>query len=426
MRAHIMVAVLVAAAASLPAQTIAITGGRVFPVSGPPIDNGTVLIRDGRITAVGTGIAIPADARRIDATGRWVTPGLVNAATSIGVKEISAVASTVETSPRTTQQQQHGVSASFNVWEGFNPASVLIPAARKSGITTAAILPQGGLIAGRGAVMHLVAGGGLSEMLMRAPVVMVAEIGNGGTRGEQWSRLRELLEDARAYSRRRAEFERAATRPFAATRLDLEALVPVVEGRLPLLLSVDRASDIEAALLLARDYRLRLMIAGGAEAWKVASALAAAHVPVLTGAMNSIPTSFSTLGQRQENAGLLRRAGVTVAIIGNAGGGDEEAFNVRNVRFEAGNAVAYGMTWDDALRAVTLTPAEMFGVADRVGSLQAGRDGDVVIWSGDPFEFASQPLQVFLRGVETTTPSRQDLLEQRYRTLPPNYGAPRP
>ena len=427
MRAHITVALLVVSATSAPAQTIAITGGRVFPVSGAPIDNGTVLIRDGRITAVGAGIAIPAEARRIDATGRWVTPGLVNAETSIGVQEIGAVGSTVETSPRTTLQQQRGISASFNVWEGFNPASVLIPAARKSGVTTVAILPRGGLVAGRGAMMHLMAGAGLSEMLMRSPVAMVADIGDGGgTRGEQWSHLREVLDDARAYSHRRAEFERAATRPFAATRLDLEALVPVVEGRLPLLLYVNRASDIETALLLARDYKLRLMIGGGAEAWMVASQLAAAHVSVLTGAMNSIPTSFSTLGQRQENAGLLRRAGVMVAIVGNAGGGDEEAFNVRNVRFEAGNAVAYGMTWDDALRAVTLAPAELFGVADRVGSLQAGRDGDVVIWSGDPFEFASQPEHVFVRGVETTTPSRQDLLEQRYRTLPPNYGAPRP
>ncbi|MDB4886978.1 MAG: amidohydrolase [Gemmatimonadetes bacterium] len=428
MRRHILLAVTMAAAASpLAAQSIAITGGRVFPVSGPVIENGTVLIRDGRIVAVGAGVAIPADARRIDAAGRWVTPGLVNAATSVGVREIGAVGSTVETSPRSTQQQQRGISASFNVWEGFNPASVLIPAARKSGITTAAILPQGGLIAGRGAVMHFVAGGGLTEMLMRSPVAMVAELGAGGsTRGEQWSRLREVLDDARSYSLRRAQYERAATRPFAATRLDLEALVPVVEGRLPLLLSVDRASDIEAALLLARDYRLRLIIGGGAEAWMVAGKLAAAKVPVLTGAMNNIPGSFSTLGQRQENAGLLRRAGVPVVIIGNAGGGDEEAFNVRNVRFEAGNAVAYGMTWDDALRAITLTPAEIFGVSDRVGSLQAGRDADVVIWSGDPFEFASQPEHVFLRGVETTTPSRQDLLEQRYRTLPPNYSTPRP
>lgn len=417
---------LTAAAFPASAQTIAITGGRVFPVSGPPIENGTVVITNGRITAVGSGIAIPADARRIDAAGRWVTPGLVNAATSVGLQEVGAVGSTVETAPRTTQQAQRGISASFNVWEGFNPASVLIPAARKGGVTTAAVLPQGGLVSGRGAVMHLVPGGGLTEMLLRSPVVMVAQLGGGATRGEQWSRLREVFDDARSYSRRRADFERAATRDFAATRLDLEALVPVVEGRLPLLLGVDRASDIEAALLLARDYNLRLMIGGGAEAWMVAGKLAAARVPVLTGAMNNIPGSFSTLGQRQENAGLLRRAGVTVALIGNAGGGDEEAFNVRNIRFEAGNAVAYGMSWDDALRAITLVPAELFGVADRVGSLQAGRDGDVVIWSGDPFEFASNPERVFVRGQEVATPSRQDLLEQRYRTLPPHYGTPRP
>ena len=140
--------------------------------------------------------------------------------------------------------------------------------------------------------------------------------------------------------------------------------------------------------------------------------------------MNNIPGSFASLGQRQENAGILARAGVTVLLVGNAGGGDEEAFNVRNVRYEAGNAVAYGMEWNAALRAITLSPAEVFGVADRVGSLQAGKMADVVVWSDDPFEFASQPERVFVRGVQTTTPSRQDLLEQRYKTLPPNYRAP--
>jgi imidazolonepropionase-like amidohydrolase len=144
----------------------------------------------------------------------------------------------------------------------------------------------------------------------------------------------------------------------------------------------------------------------------------------MTGAMNNIPQSFSSLGTRQENAGLLRRAGVTVIIIGNAGGGDEDAFNVRNVRFEAGNAVAYGMSRDDALRAITLTPAEVFGVADRVGSLQAGKDGDVVVWSGDPFEFASQAEHVFIRGREVRAETRQDKLEQRYKSLPPDYRKP--
>ena len=198
----------------------------------------------------------------------------------------------------------------------------------------------------------------------------------------------------------------------------------MLEGRLPLLLEVDRASDIESALKLARDYNLKLIISGAAEAWMVADKLAAARVPVLTGAMNNIPLSFSSLGTRQENAGLLRRAGVTVVIIGNAGGGDEEAFNVRNVRFEAGNAVAYGMTREDALRAITLTPAEVFGVADRIGSLQPGKDADVVVWSGDPFEFATQPEHVFIRGREVRATTRQDLLEQRYKNLPPNYRQP--
>lgn len=411
-------------ATPLSAQTIAITGGRVLPVSGPVIENGTVLIRDGKIAAVGTNVAIPADARRIDATGRWVTPGFVNAATSLGVQEVGAVSSTVETQP-VAQREQRGVSASYRVWEGFNPASVLIPAAVKGGITSVVVLPSGGLVAGQGAVMHLAPGNDLAGMVVRAPAAMAARLTNSqlGTRAEQIARLRELLDDARAYARSRAAFERGETRSFAATRADLEALQPVLAGTLPLLLAVDQASDIQAALLLARDYGIRLIIGGGADAWMVAGEIARARVPVLTGAMNNIP-GFGSLGQRQETPALLRRAGVAVAIIGNAGGGDEEAFNVRNVRFEAGNAVAYGMSRDDALRAVTLTPAEIFGVADRVGSLQPGRDADVVVWSGDPFEFATQPVHVFLRGREFTAPSRQDLLEERYRSLPPDYRAP--
>jgi len=262
-------------------------------------------------------------------------------------------------------------------------------------------------------------------MILRSPVAMVGQIGSpqqigAQSRGELLLRLRELLEDTRTYQRRKADFERAQTRSFAASRLDLEALAPVIDGRLPLLLEVDKASDIESALKLARDYGVRLAISGAAEAWMVADKLAAARVPVLTGAMNNIPQSFASLGARQENAALLRRAGVPVIIIGNAGGG-EETFNVRNVRFEAGNAVAYGMSREDALRAITLTPAEVFGVANRIGSLQPGRDGDVVVWSGDPFEFATQPEHVFVRGRESRTPTRQDLLEQRYKSLPPEY-----
>ena len=408
----------------LRAQTVAITGGTVYPVAGPPVERGTVLIRDGRIAAVGANVAVPADAQRIDATGKIVTPGLVNAATQLSVVDIGAVPATRNISAR----GREGIAAAFSVWEGLNPASVLIPPARVAGITTVLVAPRGGLLSGQAAILHLVEGSA-ADMVMRSPVAMVGQIGspqqiNAQSRGELLLRLREVLEDARAYSRRKPDYERAQTRQFSASRLDLEALGPVLEGREPLILEADRASDIESALKLARDYGLKLIIAGAAEAWMVADKLAAARVPVMTGAMNNIPESFSSLGTRQENAGLLRRAGVTVIIIGNAGGGDEDAFNVRNVRFEAGNAVAYGMSRDDALRAITLTPAETFGVADRVGSLQPGKDADVVIWSGDPLEFATQPEHVFIRGREVHDTTRQDLLEQRYKTMPPNYRRP--
>ena len=428
----IPLAAAAAFAAPLPlaAQTIAITGGTVYPVDGPRIENGTVLIRDGRIAAVGRDVAIPAGAERIDATGKWVTPGLFNAATQLGVVEIGAVAETRDVIP----SGRDGISAAFTVWDGFNPASVLLAPARNDGVTTVGVVPGGGLIAGQAAVVDLVPGP-TSDMVRRASAAMVATMvppGGGGdgqgpaTRGELQVRLRELLADTRAYMRNRAAYERAETREFAASRADLEAMIPVAEGRLPLLIQADRASDIDAALRLARELDLRIIIGGGAEAWMMASQLAAARVPVFTGAMNNIPTGFTTLGSLQENVGLLRRAGVQVVVIGNAGGGDEETFNARNVRYEAGNAVAYGATWDDALRAVTLTPAEVLGVAERIGSLTVGKDANVVVWSGDPFEFQTDAEHVLIRGRSVKAPSRQDLLMERYRTLAPNYYRPPP
>jgi imidazolonepropionase-like amidohydrolase len=399
-------------------QTIAITGGKVFPVSGPPIENGTVVISRGRIVSVGAGVAIPADAQRIDATGKWVTPGLINSATQLGLVEIGQVSDTRDMQAR----GKENIAASFTVWEGLNPSSVMLAPARKEGVTTFVILPTGGLVAGQAAIVDLI-DGTTTDMIMRSPVAMVAEIGDAaaagtGSRGELIVKLRELLEDTKFFMTHRAEYDRAQTRDFHASRLDLEAMIPVVQGKLPLLVAADKESDIDAAMRLAREYRLKLIIGSGAEAWMMADKLAAARIPVLTGAMNSIPGSFSVLGQRQEGAGLLSSAGVLVGLIGNAGGGDEEAFNVRNIKQEAGNAVAYGMSWDNALKAVTLWPAEIFGVADRVGSLTPGHEANVVIWSGDPFEFTTRAEHVWVRGIERNEKTRQDLLTERYLNLP--------
>ena len=407
----------------LSAQTIAITGGRVYTVAGAPIENGTVIIRDGRIAQVGAGLAVPDGARRIDATGKWVTPGLINAATRLGLSEVGLEQGTQDVNAR----GREGIAASFAAWEGMNPASVMWAPARNEGVTTALVAPGGGLVSGQAAIVDMV-DGSVSDMVARAPAAMVAQVGNQiaalTARAEVLTRLRELLEDTRVYSRRKAEFERAGTRDFVASRLDLEAMIPVVEGRLPLIVVADRASDIESALKLAADFSLKLIIAGGAESWMVADKIAAARVPVMIGAMNNIPGSFSSLGSYQEAAGLLRRAGVDVILIGDSGISDGQTFNVRNIKQEAGNAVAYGMTWDDALRAVTIAPARALGVADRYGSIEAGKVANVVVWSGDPFEFSTRVEHVLVRGREINTPSRQDLLERRYQTLPPDYRRP--
>lgn len=415
-------ALMISAVSALAAQTIAITGGKVYPVSGPSIENGTVLIRDGRIVAVGSNIAVPQGAQRVDASGKWVTPGLVNSATSLGLVEVGFGADANESHARSEDQ----VAAAFRSWEGINPHSVYLRPASEDGITTAVTLPSGGLIAGQAAMIDVLTGSTQDGMLVKAPAAMFGQLGNNqaagaGARAQVVGKLRRLLDDTKFYAAHRAEFNRGASRELSADRADLEAMIPVVEGRLPLIVSADRASDIRTALDIAKEYGLKIIIGGGSEAWMLADDLAAAKVPVLTGAMNNIPYSFSQLGSRQDNAAILRKAGVEVGLIGNAGGGDEELFNVRNIRYEAGNAVAYGMSWDDALRAITLAPAQMFGVADKVGSLRPGAEANVVVWDGDPFEFATRATQVYIRGQLQSGPSRQDLLVQRYLKLPPKY-----
>jgi imidazolonepropionase-like amidohydrolase len=400
--------------AFLLAQTIAITGGTVYPVSGPKIDNATVLIRDGRIAAVGTSVAVPAGATRIDAGGKWVTPGLIESGGTLGLTEINAVQGTNEAFQRTSE-----VAASFNVAEGINPASTLIPVTRIEGITTALTWPQGQLIAGQGVMIDL-DGATIETMLVKSPAAVLATLAQdskdegGGSRAGAAARLRRVFNDALEYSRRRTDYTRAQMQQLAAGAADLEALMPVLRGQLPLVVIANRRSDIETALRIAREYKVRLILAGAAEGWTVADRIAAAGVPVLVQPLDNIPT-YDGLGARYENAALLAKAGVKVALLEN------DTHNARNLRQQAGNAVAYGMTWEQALRAVTLTPAEVFGVADRYGSLEAGKVANVVVWTGDPFEFSTGVEHVFIRGKQIPLRSRQTELMERYRTLPPKY-----
>lgn len=407
------------------AQTIAITGGTVFPVGAPKIERGTVLIANGRITAVGASVTVPAGATIIDATGKWVTPGLVNAMTTLGLNEAGGPQFSggySDTRARTVD----GVAATFDAVDGINPASTFIRPTSQDGITTVGVFPEGNWVAGRGSMIDL-HGATLSAMVRQRHVGMMlnfdAGAANAGARGAMVARLRTLLEEVGWYALYEKEAARARTRTLTTTPDQLAALLPVVRGTMPLVVVANRASDIRAMLELAREHRLKVIIAGGAEAWQVARELAAAKVPVMVGALNNIPQSFDALGQRQENAALLRAAGVAVSIIGN-GPGDPASYNVRNIRQEAGNAVAYGMSWDEALRAVTLAPAEALGVVNRVGTLASGMDANVVVWDGDPFEFSTKATHVYIRGVLQQGASRQDELQARYKTLPPSFAQP--
>lgn len=412
MRAAVLALALSVAAVPLHAQAVAITGARVHTM-GPQgtIENGTVVIRDGMIASVVAGGAVPAGARRIDAAGKIVTPGLFNSLTRLGLVEVSAVEGSEDSSAEGDR-----ITASFDVAFALNPRSTLIPVNRVDGLTRAVVAPApaDSLIAGEGAIIHLGPG---TDYLVARRVAMFAILGEGGarraggTRGAAIMRLREAFQDALDYAANRRAFEQGNRRDYALSRLDLEALVPVVRGERPLVVSVSRASDIEATLALAREFGLDLILAGADEGWVVADEIAAARVPVLVNPMNNLPSSFESLGATLENAARLRRAGVTVAFMTG------DAHNARNVRQAAGNAVANGMSWQDALAAITVVPARIWGLADRYGSLEPGKDADLVVWDGDPLELTTFPDAVFIRGAEVPMENRQLELRDRYRDL---------
>jgi imidazolonepropionase-like amidohydrolase len=417
------------ACAALPAlaETVAITaitGGRVVTM-GPAgtIDNGTVVIRDGRIAAVGRDIAIPAGARRIDATGKVVTPGLMDSLSRLGLVEVGAVENTVD-----VKTSDDRFTAAYNVADALNPRSITMATNRVEGVTRAVVAPQAGssVIAGQGAVITLSGTlGGPGDFLIRAPAAMYGVLGAGGERFAGGSRaaailrLREALQDARDYAANRKAWEKGDRHDYTLSRLDLEAMQPVIRGELPLVLAVNRASDVQAVLRMAKEEKLKIMLAGCGECWEVADEIAAAGVPALITPLNNLPTSFDVLGATLENAARLHKAGVAVAFMSTAA---HESYGIRQ---NAGNAVAYGMPWEAAMAALTTVPARLFGIADHYGTLEPGKDADVVVWTGDPLEVLTYPTAVFIRGIEMPIRSRQLELRDRYKdlgaTTPPAY-----
>jgi imidazolonepropionase-like amidohydrolase len=433
LKTAVLAALLCGVAAPALAETVAITNARILTGTGE-IPNGTVVIRDRAIAAVGANVSAPAGARVIDARGGVVTPGLIVSGAQIGLTEVSSLPETND-----FQAGSREVSAAFDVQYGLNPASIVIPVARLGGVTRAVVIPvpsggnSGGhahddsfagsdtvenqdrqsLFAGQAAVVHL--GQGV-DMLTKAKVAMVAPLGAtganvvGGARGAEFVALKAIFDDVRYYARNRAAYERGDGRELGLSRADLEALVPVIEGRMPLLVSARRTADILQALKLARDENIRIILHGAEEGWLVADQIAAARVPVVLNPIADLPASYETLGSRLENAARLHQAGVLLAFESNEGG----AHRARELRYNAGNAVAHGLPYAAAIAAITANPARIFGVADQVGTLEPGKDADVVLWSGDPLEPLSQPQAVFVRGQQQPLTSRPLQLRDRY------------
>lgn len=388
-------------AASVGASPVAIVHAHAWTMVGTePTPDATILIDGSHIVSITPGGAAPADARVIDAGGRTVTPGIVNAATQIGLAEVSTVPGTQDQSSTAP-----GIGAGFDVSRALNPNSTLLALARADGMTGGLSFPgQSGQapFSGQAALIKLRDGPDILDTPRAALVVVIggARWKDAGSRAAQWQLLRNALDKARA----------AKAPPLVGS--DDAAISAVVNGRMPIAIFTDRESDIRETAKLADDYHIRIAIIGGAEAWRAADALATAHVAVVLDPEADMPTSFDELGNRLDAAALLNRAGVKVAF-GIAGGAIELSYNAGlEVREGAGLAVANGLPYVEGLKAITVNPRVLWGGGD--GTLAPGEPADLVIWDGDPLEPGTNALTVLIDGQTVSTANRQRALEERY------------
>jgi imidazolonepropionase-like amidohydrolase len=371
------------------------------------LEHTDILISDGKIAEMGHGLSAPANAEVIDAGGRPVTPGLFGGLGHLGIEEISE-----EPVGQDSSLKLGAMRPEFDVTPAFNPDSVVLGVNRIGGITFAMLAPSaaagkgaaGTIIAGQGSMARL---DGTVEPMARALFVDVggdASMLSGGSRAAQFMLLQQAIGETRSPKSLLPGDARLLT------PLGRQALATYVGGGGPIVFDVDRASDIRQVISFARREKLHVVIKGATEAWRVATELAAARVPVLLNPLDDLPESFDAVGATLENAARLQHAGVKIAFTFD----DPAPHNIRRLRQAAGIAVAHGLPWEDALAAITRNPAEIFGVAAGNGSLARGRPADLVLWSGDPLEVTTLADRVFIQGVAQSMHSRQTELRDRY------------
>ena len=411
-----------AAQAPVPQRgTFAITNATIVPVVGDRIARGTVVIRDGRIAAVGAAVTAPSDATVIDGQGLFVYPGFIDSGTELGLTEIGQGAPGGEDLVELGEFNPQDIALT-----AVNPHSELIPTVRVNGITTAITAPRGNVIAGYAALMDLV-GWTTTEMGINPRAGMIINIprmagggrfgGGGGQQGQQQARermteqtraLRNYLSDAKAYADIK---QRGGVQNL---NLALEAMIPVVRGEVPGIFDVESADDIRTVLSLADSFGLRVVLRGASEAWRLADTLAARRIPVIVGPTTVTPGSDVPYDAIYANPGVLARAGVQIAFRSN------DAADSRNLPYNAALATAYGLDPEEALRSITINAARIWGVADRYGSIETGKVANLIVTTGDPLDVRSVVRHLFIRGQLVPFTDRHTRSYEQMRARPRN------
>ena len=405
--------------AKVQTRPVAIVGATLHPGTSPAIENGTIVFDKGKITAVGIAVAIPEEADVIHAPGRHVYPGLISADTYIGLVEIGAVRASRD------RTETGRINPNVRAEAAVNPESELIPVARANGITLAVSSPSGGLISGTSALLML-DGWTCEDMTLKAPAALYVDWPSMAIAKAPWTQkseeeqkkereavIKELtnaFRDARAYmNAKRSEQQKGL--PYHNVDVRWEAMIPVLEKNVPVVVWANDARQIEAAVAWAQQEDIKIIIGEGHDAWRVADLLKKNNIPVLAGGILRVPDRrFEPYDEPFSLPAKLYRAGVPFAILS----ADDPAHE-RNLPYHAAMAAAYGLPKEEALKAITLYPAQIFGVADRVGSLDVGKDATLIVTTGDPLEIMSAVEMEFIQGKKIDLTSKHTMLYEKYK-----------
>jgi imidazolonepropionase-like amidohydrolase len=405
-------------------RPIALVGGTLHTVSGAVISNGTILFDQGKIVALGTNVAIPANAEQIDVRGKHIYPGLIDASSNMGLTEIGSVRGTLDIN------ETGAVNPNARAEVAVHPESELIPVARSAGITITGTSPSGGLIAGTSAAIML-DGWTWETMTLKAPLGLIVDWPTmvytpsrfSRQTEEEWKRardrqlksLRDVFADARAYMiAKQAEQQKGI--PYHDTDLRWEAMIPVLNQSIPVFVSANELSQIQAAITWAGQEQVKLVIVGGRDAWRVTAQLKAKDIPVIVTPIHTVSRRWEDYDVAFTLPAKLHAGGIRFCITGGSG-----ASNSRNTPHHAATAAAYGLPKEEALKSITLSAAQILGIGESVGSLEVGKDATLIVTNGDPLELSTNVERVYIQGKTIDLRDKHKRLyskyQQKYRQL---------